>query len=482
MQLSAAQHVSGVLTSRQSLTGQAGYQTLFCTRDLLAPDEIRIIERQAQLSFAGDGRAKWQSYRLSSNRHVISRLIPISEPDEFGRRGRFFAHSLIFHAANGVQIDETLFDLFHTGRFFGSLDKVLAAEAFSAGNIPVLTVEGTKEWAREARHSLRDWNGEHLNQLYMLMRDPRELIDRRQHVTLVGSENEIIAALKVAFLLTPASERGFCSFDTRAPAGLEQSDVPFWGRGAPAAEGANYVIDAGRREVRIPATSPVLANGFPSERVSAALSQAILARLRRPSEQMLASLLNRRYATFIAEPIYQALLQESDLSLSETELEFLAQFETAYAGLALLLSLKTGNESLRLKTLAAMDVYSYKQRLNELRTMTGFKPWQGLSPVFMTTWLTLFHGKYTLEDLTASLAAVAKHGDKRDREYIERLHEYLNDARERQSLSTWLKSSPYDFRRLQAGLDKPVSARTNYESSWWRRALRYAVDASGRRR
>src|SRR6185312_12637232 len=162
MQLSAAQHVSGVLTSRQSLTGHAGYQTLFCTRDLLEPDEIRTIERQAQLGFVGNGRAKWQSYRLSSNRHVISRLVPIAKPDEFGRRGRFFAHSLIFDAANGVQIDETLFDLLQIARFFASLDKVLASGAMSSGNIHAVAIDCKKESAREAQNSLRDWSGEQL--------------------------------------------------------------------------------------------------------------------------------------------------------------------------------------------------------------------------------------------------------------------------------------------------------------------------------
>lgn len=472
MQLAAAQLVSGVLTSRQSLTGQAGYQTLFCTRDLLATDEIRIIERQVQFSFSGESEAKWQSYRLSSNRHVISRIMPIAEPDEFGRRGRFFAHSLIFDAADVGQIDETLFDLLQDARFFVSLDKVLASAAMSDGHISAVAIECKKQWAKEAQNSLRDWSGEHLNQLYQLMRDPQQLIDQRQHVTFVGSEDEIIAALKVAYLLAPASERKSCSFDTRAPARLEQSDVAFWGHGVKAAETADYLIDGGRREVRIRAASPVLADGFSPEKVSPALSLAILAGLRRPSEQMLSSLVNRRYAGFIAEPIYQALLA-NDLSLSETELEFLAQFGQEHAGLALCLSLKTGNESLRLKTLAAMDVYSYKQRLNELGTMSGFKPWQGLSPVFMTTWLTQFHGKYSIEDITAAIAAVAKHGDKQDREYIERLHEYVDDPEERRSLSTWLKSSPYDFRRLQAELDKPVSARTNNHGPWWRRALRF---------
>jgi hypothetical protein len=459
MQLSAAQHVSGVLTSRQSRTGQAGYQTIFYTHDLLTPDEIRIIERQAQLSFAADGQTKWQSYRLTSNRHVISRLIPIAEPDEFGRRGRFFAHSLIFDAANGTQIDETLFDLLETARFFVSLDKVLASGAMSDGNIPALAIECKRRWVKEAENSLRDWSGEQLDQLYLLMRDPRQLLDQRQYVTLVGNESEILAALKVAYLLAPASARRFCSFDTRAAGRIEQSDIAFWGRGVQAVETADYVIDGGRREVRIRAGSPVLANGFSLEKVSPALGRAILERLKLLSEPMLSSLLNRRYATFIAEPIYYALLLESDLPLSQSELEFLSQFQQAHSGLALLLSLKTGNESQRLQTLAAMDLHSYVRRIRELRSTTVLKPWQALSPVFMSTWRELFRGNYSIEDIGAAIGAVAKHGDKQDREYIENIHEYL-DSEERTSVSAWLKASPYDFPRLQARLDKPVSERT----------------------
>jgi hypothetical protein len=458
MQLSAAQHVSGVLTSRQSLTGQAGYQPIFYTRDLLTADEIRIIERQAQLSFAAFGQAKWQSYRLTSNRHVISRLIPIAEPDEFGRPGRFFAHSLIFDAADGVQVDESLFDLLETARLFVSLDKVLSSAAMSDGNIPAVAIDCKEKWVKEAQNSLRDWSGEQLAQLYLLTRDPQQLLDQKQHVTLVGNESEIFAALKIAYLLTPPSARKFCSFDTRAAACFEQSDLAFWGHGVQAAETGDYLIDGGKREVRIRAGSPVLADGFSLEKVSPALGRAILGRLKLPSESMLSSLLNRRYAAFIAEPIYHALLLESDLPLSPGELEFLGQFQQAHAGLALLLSLKTGNESQRLQTLAAMDRHSYVQRVSELRTTPIFKPWQGLSPVFMSTWCDLFRGKYSIEDIGAAIESVAKHGDKKDREYIENIHEYL-DSEERKLLSAWLKSSPYDFPRLQARLDKPVSGR-----------------------
>jgi hypothetical protein len=408
---------------------------------------------------------------LPSNRHVISRLTPISEPDEFGRRGRFFAHSLIFDATNGTQIDDSIFDLLDTTKFLVSLDKVIASGAMSDGNIPAVALESKRKWIREAESSLRDWSGEQLDQLYLLMSDPQLLLDQKQHVTLVGNENEIIAALKVAFLLAPAKSVKFCSFETRAAARQEQSDVAFWGRGVQAAEAADYVIDGAKREVRVRAGSPVLANGFSLDKVSPALGRAILERLKVPSEPMLSALLNRRYAAFIAEPIYYALMLESDLPVSQDELEFLSQFQQVHSGLALLLSVKTGNESQRLQTLAAMDLHSYVHRIRELRTTTVLKPWQALSPVFMSTWRELFRGRYSIEDIGAAIGAVAKHGDKKDREYIDNIHEYL-DSEERKSLSAWLKSSPYDFPRLQARLDKPVS-RTKSKKFSLRHVLRF---------
>jgi len=471
MRFNAAQHVSGVLTSKQSPRGQAGYQTLFCTQDLIAPDEMRIIERQVQYSSAREGKATWQSYRVSDHRHVISRIIPISEPDEFGRQGRFFSHSLIFGGSGGLQVDEFLFDLLRPSEFLSSLDKVLASDGLKTGHIPAASVDVKGEWVKEARTSLRDWSGPHLNQLYMLMSDPRQLIEHGQSVALVGTDEEIVAALRVAFLLTPVSTRKFCSFDTNAPVSNEQSDITFWGRGVQEAVGASYIINAALREITFSTSSWALADGFSLEKVSPALGRAILDRLKRPSEQMLSCLLNRKYDAFIAEPVYQALLHESDLTLTGSELEFLTQFTQAHSGLALLLSLISENESQRLATLAAMDLRSYKQRLRELRTRPDVKPWQLLSPVFMYTWFDLLRGTYSMDDITTTLAMVAKYGDKQDRQHIGTIHEHL-DSGERQALGKWLRSSPHDFGDLQSNLDKPDGARANNtEDSWWRRVL-----------
>jgi hypothetical protein len=460
MIISAAQHVSGMLTSKQSPRGQAGYQTLFYTRELLATDEVRVIERKVQYSSARDGKAKWQSYRLSAGRHVISRIVPIPEPDEFGRRGRYFTHSLICDVPGGQQFDAALFSLLRARNFFPSLDKLLTSDGVRTGHVPAVAVDAADERDDVERSCLRDWSSEQLNQLYMLMSDPRQLIEQGHHVALVGNEEQILDALKVAFLLAPAAARKFCSFDTNASGGDATSDGTFWGRGYETAGVLSYVINAARREVTIPESSPLRANGFSPEEVSAPLRKAIVARLGQPSKGMLRCLVERKYATFIGEPMYQTLLRETNLPLTTAELELLLPFGRTHSGLGLLLALKSGDDAQRLQTLAAMDdSSSYKERIGQLRTRHDFKPWQVFSPIFMPTWFDLFRGVYSMDDLTTAITKVAEHGSEQDREYVENIHEYLDPA-QRQALGSWLKASRLCFERLQAALDKPVRSRS----------------------
>lgn len=459
MRITAAQHVSGMLTSKQSPRGQAGYQTLFYTPELLTPDEVRVIERRVQYSAARSSKAKWQSYRLSDRRHVISRIVPISEPDEFGRRGRYFTHSLICDVHDGQSFDAIMFGLLRAQNFFSSLDKVLAAGAVKTGHVPTITVDTGNEWINDEMSCLRSWSGEQLNQLYMLMSDPRQLTEQGQHVTLVGNEEQILEALKVAFLLTPAAARKFCSFDTNAPNSDAQSHTTFWGRGSETAGSSGYVIDGARREITIPKLSPLRANGFSPEEGSAPLRDAIAAQFTHPSKGMLRSLVERRYATFIGELTYQTLLHEAGLTLTTTDLKLLSPFGPAHDGLGLLLAIKSGDDAQRLRTLAAMKLPSYKERIRQLSACHDFKPWQVFCPIFMPTWFDLFHGAYSMNDLMIAITKVAEHGSERDREYVESIYQHL-DSTQRQKLGSWLKASRLRFDRLQAALDKPVRART----------------------
>lgn len=474
MKVTAAQHVSAMLTSRQSPKGHAGYQTLYYTRELLTPDEVSVMERLAQYSSARDSRPKWQSYRLSARRHVVTRIVPIREPDDRGRGGRYFTHSLICDTPGGPQFDACLPGLLRPQTFLSSLGEVLASGGMKTGSAPAVTLDVGGEPGAAGRGLLRDWAGEHLNRLYMLMSDPRGLTECGQHVVLVGSDEQIVEALKVAFLLAPEIALKFCSFDTNPAGGASPPTGAFWGRGSASAGGASHVIDAARRQVSLSESSPLRANGFSPERLSAPLRKGVVARLNRPSEEMLRCLVRRQYAAFIGEPVYQTLLHETKLVSTTADLELISPFGQAHGGLGLLLAIASGDDARRLRALADMDAPSYKERVKQLSARPDFEPLQAFSPVFMPTWFQLFRGAYRLNDLKAAIAGVDAHGSEGDREYVQDIHEHL-DADERQELRLWLKASGLRLGRLQAALDRPARARgagrRGRLNSFWQRIL-----------
>lgn len=470
MKITAAQHVSATLTSRQSPRGDAGYQTLYYTRGALTPDEVGVIERLVQYSAARESRPKWQSYRLSARRHVVSRIIPVAERDEAGRGGRYFTHSLVCDVTGGRQFDVALLDLLRPRNFLPSLGDALASDGMRTGHAPAVTFDaGAGEGEAGQRH-LRDWPGEQLNRLYALMSDPRQLAERGQHVALLGSEEQILDALQVAFRLAPPDARPLCSFDTNPAGGASPPGGAFWGRGVAGAAESGYVIDAARREVSMPGSSPLLANAFSPERASAPVCRAVAARLGRPSEEMLRRLLDGRYAAFVGEAMYQALLGDAGLRPTEADRELLRPFGREHRGLGLLLAVTSGDDAARLRALAEMNASSYREQVSRLRARPGFEPWQAFSPAFIYTWFDIFRGDYRLSDLKTAVAKVAEHGSEQDRVFVETLDEHL-DAEERQALRGWLEASPLRLDRLRAALEKPARPPAGGHPGGGRRSL-----------
>ena len=457
MKVTAAQHVSATLTSRQSPRGEAGYQTLYYTRELLTQEEVNIIQRLVQYSSVRSSRPKWQSYRLSARRHVVTRIVPIKERDEAGRGGRYFTHSLICDLPDGQQVDALLLSLMRPQKFLSSLNDLLATGGLRTGHVPPLATELRGESVERRMDRLREWSGEQLNRLCMLMSDPHWLIEQGEHVALVGSDVQILQALKVAFLLAPTSALKSCSFDTNPSGGASPPEGPFWGRGAMGAAGAHYVIDAARRQVVLPESSPLLEHLFSPERLSPPLHEAAVAGLNQPSETMLRCLLDHRYGAFLGEPLYQALIRDNALTLTPSDIELLSPLGRAHSGLGLLLAVESGDDARRLRALSELSCSSYKEHVKQLKARPNFSPWQAFSPIFMSTWFELFRGKYSLSDLTSSITRVAEHGSEGDRKYVEDLHRHLN-ADERLALGGWLKSSALRFTSLQAALDRPACA------------------------
>jgi hypothetical protein len=463
MKITAAQHVSAMLTSRQSPRGDAGYQTLYYTRELLTPNEVSVIERLVQYSSVRESRPKWQSYRLSARRHVVTRVVPIDEPDEAGRTGRYFTHSLVCDMPGEQQFAASLLSLLRPQNFLPSLGDVLASDGMKTGRCPTFTVDPADESGEAGRRRLlgrlRDWSGEQLNRLFMLMSDPRQLTERGQYLALLGSDEQIIEALKVAFLLVPPAALKLCSFDTNPSGSASPPEGAFWGRGAAAAGESSYTIDAAQQQITLPESSPLRSNGFSPELVSEPLRKAVVARLSRPSDAMLRRLAEHQYVAFIGEPLCQTLLSEAELPLTRADSELLARFGSKRnPGLSLLLALKSGDDAGRLRALAAMDAPSYRECVRQLKARPGFEPWQAFSPVFTPTWFELFRGAYGPDDLTTAVAKVAEHGSGEDMDYVHTIAEHLS-ADELRALGRWLKASAIRLERLQVALDERARRR-----------------------
>lgn len=469
MELKAAQHVSGVLNDKQSRHGHGGYQTLCYTRDMLSEDEVRQLEHHAQHGGASADKAFWQSYAFGARRHAVTRVVPVATPDQFGRRGRFFTHTLVFDQPGDIP-----FDVLRSGAFFSTLEQVLASEAAKTGNAPAVHLGIGAKWVNEVSGLAGEWAGEQLNRLYILASDPRRLIEAGQHVVLVGSEAQVLDALKIIASLTRPQARKTLTFDTGSASDETAQGVTFRGRGASAteAERSLYVVDCARRQVTLPESSPLKAAALLPEQLSPGLARPVSAYLDRPTRWMLSSLLERKYATFMGEAVYQALLREREARPTKLDIELLNPFAEAHCGLGLLLALRSGDEGCRLRALARIrQKDEYVRLAKALKNSPDFEPWQAFSPDWMPTWFDLFRGDYDAADIVNSVARVAEHGSEHDRQQIEYIHERL-DTSQRRALSSWLKSSPHRFDHLQAALDRPDAAGSRSDgavASLWRR-------------
>jgi hypothetical protein len=452
MKFWAARHVSGILTSKQSPRFQGGYQTLGYTRSLLAESDILLLESQAQNLTLPSGAIKWQSYRLGSERHVISRIAAIPEPDEFGRRGRFFTSSLII-AENIDHVDDCLFDLMRDPIFFSTLDQLLASESLNNEDVSPVTVESGMEWTTEAEKLARAWTGAQMNALFMLMACAGDLAAQAQFVALLGDEEQILNALKVGFLVSPTDVRRHCSFDTLAGMNHGPHNIRFWGQGYPAETKASFVIDGRQFRVTFPESMKLPPEYVLLSHLSSSFRSSVLDQLN--SQSLLpASLLNRTYDAFMARCVYQALLQKPDLPVTTDDLRVVDQLTGSHDGLALWLAIRLEDETKRLRILSRMDSRSYAKRLNELRRQPGFRTSKVFAPIFIPTWLSTFSGSYTLEDLALCVSNVAKYGSEEDRMQLVALGEYLA-SEEREELQNWLQHSSLRLKELRSALAEP---------------------------
>jgi hypothetical protein len=250
--INASQHVFAHLTKEESPTRRSGYQTLFHTRDELTADEVREIEDRAQFRTKTGGE-KWQFYSLPSQKRVITRYVTVPEPDEFGRTGRYLAHSLVISPGDWIAVDCNPFGLMRATNFCGRIDEALKLGDLKSKSIGTLRVEVSRARMERARSVWNEWPADELWKLARLACHPGNVSGTGQFVAFIGDASQINEALALIFLLSPLP-RINCSFDTASAGCNWPREVNFWGRGFAEEREARtpFVVYTAQRRVKLP--------------------------------------------------------------------------------------------------------------------------------------------------------------------------------------------------------------------------------------
>lgn len=228
--VTAAQHIFSHVPAEQSPQKRRGFQTLMRT-PTLTPDLIRSIEARALYPASSENPIKRQFYPLPGQLVAMAQSVALPEPDEFGRKGRYLTHTLVFNAASFAQLSACPLDVLAQFRFATTLADGFAQGRVGNADIPPVSVAIEPQWEAHAQQLLHTWTGEGLSQLGRLVWLAPTLQAQRQIVYLAGEPAAQLDVLSVCFLLAAPRQRVNLSFDTYA-AGCEwPRDVFFWAQG-----------------------------------------------------------------------------------------------------------------------------------------------------------------------------------------------------------------------------------------------------------
>ena len=162
--LQAWQHIYSNVEKEQSPQGRGGFQTLFYTQSALSETEVEEMEGRL-LYFASDIEpVKRVFFSLTSGKRVVAQLVPLSETDQYGRGGRYLAHSLIFSEDTFSRFSEDPFPVFRNAPFISTVKDALSQGNLQNGHIDPITFEATVDNTQSVRLAAT-WNQSELKKL-----------------------------------------------------------------------------------------------------------------------------------------------------------------------------------------------------------------------------------------------------------------------------------------------------------------------------
>jgi hypothetical protein len=226
---------------------------LFYTRGHLTSEVVKAIENRAQHRVTQGPNAKWQFFGLPQGQMVVSYLVGVPEPDDFGRKGRYLAHSLIIEPTNWSSLRTAPFSLMQPRYFSQTIDHALSLGNLKTGEVGPATIDVSSVPPDHAVAAARQWPTGELRKLCRLGFHSLGILQRGHFVAFVGTEQQIYDALNVAFYVAPPA-RLQCSFDTSATGCSWPREINFWGQGFAEEREARtpFVVLTTEKKVRLP--------------------------------------------------------------------------------------------------------------------------------------------------------------------------------------------------------------------------------------
>jgi hypothetical protein len=211
--IQAWQHIYSNVEKEQSPQGRGGFQTLFYSKGGLAEAEVEEMESRLLYFPSKVEPVKRLFFTTSTGKGVVAQVVSVPSPDQYGRGGRYLAHSLIFEPEAMFQFEVEPFLVFRHFSFASTVAEALALGEFKTGNIPPVSLPLSASLAGDLQ-AARAWSAPELQKLAMLALRVEQQAQQRNALTVTGEPEQILDALEAAFLSVPLSLRPRCSFDT----------------------------------------------------------------------------------------------------------------------------------------------------------------------------------------------------------------------------------------------------------------------------
>jgi hypothetical protein len=211
--LQAWQHIYSNVEKEQSPQRRGGFQTLFYTLAGLTTAEVEEMESRLLYFPSTVEPVKRLFFTTSTGKGVLAQIVALPEPDQFGRKGRYLAHSLVFAPGALVQFEVDPFRVFRHVNFITTLSTALAQGNFQTGDIPPISLELPPQTTSHLA-AAHFWPPVELANLALLALRVERQARKREAVTIAGEPAEIESSLEAAFLVVPMVLRSRCTFDT----------------------------------------------------------------------------------------------------------------------------------------------------------------------------------------------------------------------------------------------------------------------------